>query len=391
MVDVAIIGVGQTPFGTHPDKGLKELFFDAFYEAVDDVQKGFDPKLIQEAYIATLETGGGQLGNMAALMMENVGIPYVAARRVENACGSSSFAFRDAYLAIKSGTLNFVLVAGVEKMNDLPRERNRLWLGVSGDNEWERLAGTNFPGIFALMANRHMYEHGTKREHLAMVAVKNHYNAARNEKAQLRFEITIEKALNAPMIAYPLTLFDCCPTTDAATTVILCKSDLAKNFTDIPIYVWGSGAATDFLAIHDREDITRLKAVELASKKAYEEAGVKPSDIDLAELHDCFTIAEIIEYEACGFAPDGKGWKLLEEGTTTIKGKLPVNTSGGLKAKGHPIGATGTGQIYEIVHQLRGDIKEKERQVRDAHIGLTVNMGGSGGTAAAHILSNERR
>ena len=276
MVDVAIIGVGQTPFGTHPDKGLKELFFDAFYEAVDDVQKGFDPKLIQEAYIATLETGGGQLGNMAALMMENVGIPYVAARRVENACGSSSFAFRDAYLAIKSGTLNFVLVAGVEKMNDLPRERNRLWLGVSGDNEWERLAGTNFPGIFALMANRHMYEHGTKREHLAMVAVKNHYNAARNEKAQLRFEITIEKALNAPMIAYPLTLFDCCPTTDAATTVILCRSDLAKNFTE-----W-------FLSVEVQQHIPLNNWMYPANKnvtlpEAYKYA-INPDDVEIANL-----------------------------------------------------------------------------------------------------------
>jgi acetyl-CoA acetyltransferase len=386
MVDVAIIGVGQTKYGTCPQKDMKELFVEAFMEALADVKRGIDPKAIQEAFIGTLETGGNQLGNVAALMTEQAYIPYIPARRVENACCSSGFAFRDAFLAIKTGMIDIVMAGGVEKMNDLPRERNRYWLGVSGDVEWERLAGTTFPGIYAMIALMHMHKYGTKKEQITGVAVKNHRNAARNPKAQLRFEITLERAMSSPMLAYPLTLFDACPTTDGASVAILCRGELAKDFTDEPIYVVGSGAATDYLAIHDRKDITHLKAATLAAKQAYEQAGLRPQDIDVAEVHDCFTIAEILAYESLGFAKEGEGGRLVSEGVTEIGGRIPVNPSGGLKAKGHPIGATGVGQVYEIVHQLRGDVKEKERQVRDVKVGLTHNVGGSGGTAVVHIL-----
>jgi acetyl-CoA C-acetyltransferase/acetyl-CoA acyltransferase len=326
---------------------------------------------------------------VASLVIEQVHIPNIPARRVENACASSGFAFRDAYLAVKTGRYDVVLAGGVEKMTDLPRERNRYWLGVSGDVEWERLAGTNFPGIYAMIAMRHMYEYGTKKEQISGVAVKNHRNAAKNPKAQLRFEITLERAMTSQMLAYPLTIFDACPTTDGASVAILCRGDLAKEFTDSPVYVVGSGAATDFLAIHDRKQITHLTAGTLAGKQAYEEAGVKPEDIDVAEVHDCFTIAEILAYESLGFAKVGEGGRLISEGETEIGGKIPVNSSGGLKAKGHPIGATGVGQVYEITHQLRGDVKEKERQVKNAEIGLTHNVGGSGGTAVVHILKRE--
>jgi acetyl-CoA C-acetyltransferase/acetyl-CoA acyltransferase len=390
MVDVAVIGVGQTKYGVFPEKDMKKLFVEAFMEAIADVKKGIDPKAIQEAFIGTLETGGNQLGNVSSLMVEQVHIPHIPARRVENACASSGFAFRDAYLAVKTGRYDIVMAGGVEKMTDLTRERNRYWLGVSGDVEWERLAGTNFPGIYAMIALRHMYNYGTKKEQITGVAVKNHRNAAKNPKAQLRFEITLERAMNSPMLAYPLTIFDACPTTDGASVSILCRGELAKDFTDTPIYVVASGAATDYLAIHDRKEITHFTAATLAGQQAYEEAGVKPEDIDVAEVHDCFTIAEILAYESLGFAKIGEGGRLITEGETEIGGRIAVNPSGGLKAKGHPIGATGVGQVYEITHQLRGDVKEKERQVKNAEIGLTHNVGGSGGTAVVHVLRRER-
>ena len=384
--EVAIIGVGQTRYGAFPDKGIKELFVEAYLEAIKDIEKGMDPKEIQEAWIGTLQTGGNQLGNLAALMTEQVNLPYIPAHREEEACASSSFGFRSAVMAIKSGMRDIVLAGGVEKMTDLPRERNRYWLGVSGDVEWERLAGTNFPGIYALMAMRHMHEHGTKREHLAMVAVKNHRNGAKNPKAQLRFEITLEQVMQAPFFAYPLSLYDLCPVTDGASVIILCRGDWAKRFTDKPVWVAGVGAGTDYLATHDRKDITRISAAEVAAHEAYQQAGLKPEDIDAAEVHDCFTIAEIIACEGLGFAKFGEGGKIVESGETEIGGRIPVNASGGLKSKGHPIGATGTGQICEIVHQLRGDVVTPERQVKGAEVGLCHNVGGSGGTCGITIL-----
>lgn len=386
--EVAVIGVGQTRYGAFPNQGIKELFTEAYLEALKNIDKGIDPKEIQEAWIGTLQTGGNQLGNLAALMTEQVNLPYIPAHRVENACASGSFAFRNAVMAIKSGMRDIVLVGGVEKMTDLPRERNRYWLGVSGDVEWERLAGTNFPGIYALMAQRHFYEHGSNKKQLAMVAVKNHKNAAKNPKAQFRFEVTLEQVMESPFFTYPLGLFDLCPVTDGAAVSIICRGDLAKNFTDKPVWVAGIGAGTDYLATHDRKDITRIMSAERAAKEAYEQAGLKPEDIDLAEIHDCFTIAEVIAYEGLGFAKLGEGGKLIESGETHIGGRIPVNASGGLKAKGHPIGTTGIGQIYEMVNQLRGEAKSPERQVKGAEVGLCHNVGGSGGTCGVTILRN---
>jgi len=289
-------------------------------------------------------------------------------------------------MAIMSGVCDVVLAGGVEKMTDIPRDKLRYWLGVSGDTEWERLAGMTFPGVYALMALRHMHQYGTKREHLAMVAVKNHKNGAQNPKAHFQRETTLERALNSPMVAYPLTIFDCCPVSDGASVTILCRADLAKKYTDTPIYVAGFGAGTDRLSLFEREDFTTLMASVLAAKQAYKMAGIEPKDVDVAEVHDCFTIAEIIAYEDLGFCKKGEGAKLIEEGETEIGGRIPVNPSGGLKAKGHPIGATGTGQIYEIVKQLRDEAEKRSRQVSGAEIGLTHNVGGSGGTAVVHIL-----
>jgi acetyl-CoA acetyltransferase len=383
---VAIIGVGQTRFGNIIDKKAEELFAEAFLEAVNDVDKGIDISEIQEVYIGNSGVGGGQLGNFSSLMTDYIGLTGASALRIENACASSGFAMRAAILAVSSGACDVALAGGEEKMNDTPRKRVRYWLGISGDMEWERLSGMTFAGVFALMAIRHMHEYGTKREHLAMVSVKNHKNGASNPKAHLQRETTLERALASPMIAYPLTLFDCCPISDGASAVIVCKADLAKKYTDTPVYVAGHGGSTDRLSVFQRDDVTSINSSVVAAKQAYKMASVNPEDIDVAEVHDCFTIAEIIAYEDLGFCPKGKGGKLLEDGQTEIGGKIPVNPSGGLKSKGHPVGATGTGQIYEIVNQLRGSVEKKNRQVSGAEIGLTHNTGGSGGTTVVHIL-----
>lgn len=386
MRQVAIVGVGQTKFGDHPDLSAGDLFAQAFNEAVADADKGFDPKLIQEAYIGTLGVGGGQLGNFAAVIGEETKITGIPITRVENACASSGFAFRSAFLAIASGICDVALAGGVEKMRDLAPDRLRYWLGVSGDTEWERLAGMTFAGVYALMAQRHIHQYGTKEEQLHMVAVKNHKYGADNPKAQLQRAITLDQANKSPSVCHPLRLFDCCPTSDGASAAILCDAEMARKFTDTPIRILGIGAGTDRLALFRREDFTTLKATVYAARQAYDMAGLKPRDISLAEAHDCFTIAEIMAYEDLGFCEKGEGGKLIEEGQTYIGGRIPVNASGGLKAKGHPIGATGVGQIYEITNQLRGKTDKRTRQVPNARIGLAHNVGGSGATATVHIL-----
>ena len=382
--DVAVVAVGHTPFGTLGRTG-KDLFTEAVLQCVDSADRGLDPAAIQESWVGSLGFGGWQLGNLAALVGEHARIPGIPARRVENACASSGFAFRDAYLAVKSGQVEVALAGGVEVMNDVPPTRQRYWLGVSGDTEWERLAGLTFPGVYAMMAVRHMHEFGTTREQLAAVAVKNHRNGARNPNAQFRKEITVEDALRSPSVAYPFTLYDCCATTDGATAVVLASADRAKEFTDAPVWVLGSGAATDRLALHDRETITALDATRRAASDALRRADVRLKDIDVAELHDCFTIAEILALEDIGWCPKGQGGPFTERGATALDGQVAVNPSGGLKAKGHPLGATGTAQVYEIFRQLRGEGEGRQRA--DAEIGLTHNVGGSGATCAVHIFA----
>jgi len=381
--DVAVIGAGMSPFG---DLGrtAKSLFAEAFFEALDSVDKGLDPSHIHEAYIGSMGFGGGQIGNAAALLAEHARMLHIPTRKVENACASSGYAFRDAYLAVKSGAADLVLAGGVEVMNDLSDVRKRFWLGVSGDTEWERLAGLTFPGVYAMMGSRHMHEYGTTPEQLAAVAVKNHANGARNPKAQFRKEITMEKALASPMVAHPLRLYDCCGTTDGAACVILAAKDVARTYTDAPVWVLGSGAASDHLAVHDRESMTRLDATVRAAHAAMRGANLTAKDVDLAEVHDCFTIAEVLAVEDLGFAKKGEGGRLAAEGTTQRDGDLPVNPSGGLKAKGHPLGATGAAQVHEIFLQLRG--QAGERQVAHPTVGLTHNVGGSGATCAVHLF-----
>jgi len=381
--DVAVIGAGMSPFGDLK-RTAKSLFAEAFSEALDSVDKGLDPRDIREAYIGNMGFGGGQIGNLAALMTEHARMLHVPTRKVENACASSGYAFRDAYLAVKSGAADVAVAGGVEVMNDVPDVRKRFWLGVSGDTEWERLAGLTFPGVYAMMAVRHMHEYGTTREQMAAVAVKNHANGARNPKAQFRKEVTMEKALASAMVAFPFTLYDCCGTTDGAACAILAAKDIVPRYTDAPVWVLGSGAASDHLAVHDRESMTRLDATIAAAKAAYGQADITASDVDVAEVHDCFTIAEILAAEDLGFAEKGKGGTLAAEGVTAKDGRLPVNPSGGLKAKGHPLGATGAAQVYEIFLQLRGEAGD--RQVATPEVGLAHNVGGSGATCAVHVF-----
>ena len=386
MIDVAVIGVGQTRYGMFPDRTLKELFHEAASNAFEDVDKGFNPQDVEEAYVGTLSTGGAQLGNFAPLMMEAAGMIGASARHVENACASSGFAMRDAIAAIASGRSKIAVACGIEKMSDLPRERNRLWLGISGDVEWERLAGTNFAGIYAMMARRHMNDYGTKKKQITLVAVKNRNNAVANPKAQFRAPLDIERAMKAPNLASPLSFSDACGITDGASMAILCRADMAKLFTDQPILVVGSGAASDYVAVHDRPSMTTLEATVRAAQEAYKMGGITADDIDFAEVHDCFAIAELLAYEDLGFCKKGAAGKYVESGTTARDGRRPVNNSGGLIAKGHPIGSTGTGQIYEVVNQLRGRADQPERQLQNMRYGLTQNVGGSGAAVAVHIF-----
>ncbi|MDA8716148.1 thiolase domain-containing protein [Candidatus Poseidoniales archaeon] len=389
MVDVAMVGAGQTKFGNHP-LGLKGMWSEAIEKAFSSVDNDCLPSMVDEAFIGSIAFGGSQLGNTAALLTEHSGMDGVSVRRVENACASSGFALRDAWMTIKSGQADIVVAGGIEKMNDLSAERKRYWLGVSGDTEWERLAGLTFPGTYALTARRYFHEFESTHDDLVHVSVKNHMHGFDNEVAHLRKDVSFEKASSGAMVADPLTLYDCCPTSDGASAVILVADHLAHQFTDTPVWIKGSGAGSDKLALHDRPSLTQLRATQLASQKAYSIANIQPNQIDLAEVHDCFTIAEVLATEDLGFTGRGEGGRFARDGQgRRNEGEVTINPSGGLKSKGHPLGATGTGQAVEVFKQLRHQV-ESPRQVRDAEVGLTHNVGGSGATCAVHIFGRER-
>jgi len=348
--------------------------------------KGLDGRLVREAFVGSLGFGGGQIGNLAAALNDLAALRLVSARRVENACASGGFALRDAVMAVKAGASDMALAVGVERMNDQPATRRRYWLGVSGDTEWERMAGLTFPGVYALMAARHMHDFGTTPEDLAAVAVKNHAFGALNPKAQFRRPVTAEAALASPMVASPFTVYDCCSTTDGAAAVVVASEEAARAVTDSPVEVRASAGSSDHLAAHERASLTRLDATVRAGRDAFAQAGAAPADIDVAELHDCFTIAEILALEDLGFADKGAGGSFTREGQSALGGQVAVNTSGGLKAKGHPLGATGVGQAYELFRQLRQEA-EAGRQAAGAELALAHNVGGSGATCVVHIFA----
>ena len=322
--------------------------------------------------------------HIASLIADYSGLAdlHIPCIRVEAGDASGGVALRQAYMAVASGMHDIVIAAGAEKVTDVPNAMEIL--SSSADVEWEVFNGANLPALYAMIARAHMKRYGTKEEDLAMVSVKNHKNATLNPKAMFKREISLEIALNSPYIAEPLKLFDCAPICDGASVVILASEDVAKDYTDTPVYIKACTQASDYIALHSRRDITVMDAVVQASRQAYKIAKIDPKDVDVAEVHDSFTIAEIMAYEDLGFVEKGKGAELIREGVTALDGDLPVNPSGGLKAFGHAVGATGVRQAVEIVLQLRGDAGK--RQV-DAEIGLSLNIGGTGGTAVVTIFS----
>ncbi|MDH5690405.1 MAG: thiolase domain-containing protein [Candidatus Bathyarchaeota archaeon] len=380
---VSIVSAGLSKFGRLDGMYCRELFADAAKEAFDRCPNLNPIKDIEALFVGHMGESYEHQGHTGPILADWTGLLPKPAIRIESACASSGAALRTGILAILSGMHKVVMVGGVEKMTHRTTAEVTEFLAMASDMPFEQWHGITFPGLYALMATAHMHEYGTTEEQMARVAVKNHHNGTLNPKAHMQKEITVEKAMASKVIAWPLKLYDCSLITDGASCLILTRSDLAKKFTDAPVHVIGSGQASDAIGLYEREELTTLKAARLAGQEAYKMAGVEPKDLDVAEVHDCFTIAEIIAYEDLGFCSSGKGGNLIDEGTTELGGKLPVNPSGGLKSKGHPVGATGTAQAYEIYLQLTG--QAKERQVKGAEIGLSHNVGGSGATASVHI------
>lgn len=379
MRDVAIIGVGMTKFGELWDQSIRDMFAEAALKAMDDA----NINKIDSLYVGAMSSGlYTYQEHIASLMADYIGQRGAAAARVESACASGGTAVRLAYLEVASGMSDFVLAGGVEKMWDA--DDGSFILATASDQEYEAIHGVTFPGLYAMMAKVYMNKYGLTREELAQVPIKNHRHSVHNPHAQYPFEINLDTVVKASMVADPLTLMDCSPITDGAACVILCPLEKAKEFTDKPVKFRGIGAATGPIALHDHKEIERLDAVRISAEKAYKMAGVGPSDIDFVEVHDCFSIAEILVAEELGFFSYGEGGKAIANGQGTYGGKIVINPSGGLKAKGHPVGATGVAQIIEACTQLQG--KAGKRQVPDAKIGMTQNMGGSGGSSVVHIL-----
>jgi acetyl-CoA C-acetyltransferase len=381
---VGIIGVGMTKFGEHWDRGYRDLVIEAGTKALTDA--GIEGKDIKEIYVGSMSPGTliGQ-EHIGALVADYAGLCGIGATRVEAACASGGLALRQAYLSVKSGRNDIVVAGGAEKMTDVPTTQAAVSLAGAGDEEWEAFNGATFPALYALMAQRHMFEYGTTLEQISEVAVKSHFNASMNPNAQFPFKVTLEQVMDSAPVALPLRLLHCSPITDGAANIILASEEKTKELTDNPVWIDATALATDTLALHDRKSLSRMDAAIIAAKKAYDQAKISPKDVDFAEVHDCFSIAEIMAIEALGFCKFGEGGKITGDGETRIGGRIPINTSGGLKAKGHPVGATGIAQAIEATLQLRGEAGQ--RQVKDAEIGLTHNVGGSGATCVVHIFS----
>ncbi len=380
---VAIAGVGMSKFGELWDKNLRDITLEAGMYAIFDA--GVPGSDIDGMVIGNMSAGRftGQ-EHLGAQAVDLSGLGDIPAYSVEAACASGGAAVRHAYMSIKSGEHDVMLVLGSEKMSDVNQTEAMNTISVASDWEWEGMFGATFPALYAFMARRHMMEYGTTEEHLALPTVKNHANAAHNEFAQFQRAVPIEVVMNSAMLADPLRVLHSAPVTDGAAGLVICREDLVKKYTDTPIYIESSEQRTDTLALHDRKSITTFNSVVNSTKLALKGAGLELKDIDVLELHDSFSIGEIILTEDVGIAKKGEGGKVFEEGITEIGGKFPVNTSGGLKARGHPIGATGVAQIVELALQLRGDADK--RQVDGAEKGLAVNIGGTGATSIVHIV-----
>lgn len=386
MRSVSIIGIGCTKFGERWDDSLRDLVVETGIAAIEDA--GVSGEDISALFVGNMSGGRFvEQEHIGALIADYAGLSrlHIPSTRVEAACASGGLALRQAVLAVASGYNDIVIAAGVEKMTDVSSGVAADALAAAADREWECFFGATFPALYAMMARLHMRRYGTTVEQLASVAVKNHHHGAMNPIAQYRMDVSLDDVLRSPMVADPLHIMDCSPISDGAAAVVLAPTDIARKYTDTPIKILASAQASDTLALHDRRDITTLDSTVAAAKSAFAQSKLELVDIDLAEVHDCFTIGEILAIEDLGFFPKGRGGPATEEGLTAIGGKIPINPSGGLKACGHPVGATGIKQAYEISLHLRGEAGA--RQVEGAEIGLAHNVGGSGGTALVHILS----
>jgi len=389
---VAIIGTGHSKFGNRGDVNIAELAYESIRQALDEA--GIEPREIDFAYVSNV--GGWSSEPLPAVVaLEYAGLTGIGTMRVEAACSSGSAAIKAAYDTIKSGEADIVLVLGVEKMNESPTPTVVEFIGRAGNYFWEfQNFGLTFPGYYALYATAYMARYGATEEDLCKVAVKNHYYASFNPKAQFPRKITLEQCMQSRYIAWPLKLFDCSPITDGSAAVILASEEVAKKVTDSPVWIAAIGTASGTSNLSRRSDFTHLEAARIAARMAYKKAGIDPENpvkqIDVAEVHDCFTIAEIMAYEDLGFAKPGEGYKLVREEQTYIGGVIPVNLSGGLKAKGHPLGATGVSMAVELAHQLLGKV-ERERQAPIKHgVALAHNIGGTGHYAYVTIYTLEK-
>lgn len=386
MRDVAIVGVSQTKFGELWEKSFRDLVVEAGIDAIRDANMNGED--IDAMYIGNM-TGGLFVGqeHIGSLIAEHSGLTPIPATRVEAACASGGLALRQAIMAVASGYYDRVMAAGVEKMTDVVDATPAI--AAAADREWEAQQGVTFPSLYAMMAKRHMYEYGTTREQIAGFAVLGHKNGALNPKAQFQREISVDAVLNSTKVASPLNILDCSPVSDGAAAIIVCPADEAHKYTDTPIYIRASTQASATISLHNRKSLTTIPSTIFAAKKAYDMANLTPKDIDMAEVHDCFSINGLIAIEDLGFFEKGKGGQAIEDGLIERDGDIAVNPSGGLKARGHPLGATGIAQAAEITWQLRQEAGK--RQVSDATSGITLNIGGTGGTAAIHILSVDRK
>jgi len=409
---VAIVGAGMSKFGRwFPIKRNPDLWVDAWLDAVNRVDNGIEPKDVDACYVGNYSSDlFNHQGHLGPQMANLVGLSPKPAPRMEGACASSGVAFRQAILAIASGVHDVIAVCGCESMTEVSTTLVTDTLATASDNVFEYPAGATFPGLYAAIASAHFYKYGTTAEDLMRVGIKNHENGKENPFAQMqqsikdimaskikkyesqgrdapdwKDELDFLKSSANPMIASPLRLFDCSLVTDGAACLFLAAEDVAKKYTDTPIWVTGTGQGSAALSLHDREELTGFIATREAARQAYEMSGLSPKDIQICEVHDCFTIAEIVALEDLGFYEKGKAVEAIKNGETKRDGSLPINTSGGLKSKGHPVGATGAAMAVEIFKQMRG-IAERDRQVKfDVERAMTHNLGGSGGTCVVTI------
>ena len=386
MRSVSIIGVGCTKFGERWDVSLRDMIAEAGVMAIGDAE--ITGEQIDALYVGNMSAGRFiEQEHIGALIADCAGLSrlHVPSTRVEAACASGGLALRQAVLAVASGYSDIVIAAGVEKMTDVSTGTAADALAAAADREWECFFGATFPALYAMMAKLHMRRYGTTHDQMAQVAVKNHHHACMNPIAQYHMEITIDDVLKSPWWRTLCMSWTALPSPMERRHVVLAPTEMAKRFSEEPIKIVGSAQASDTLALHDRRDLTTLDATVHAGRSAFTQAGIEPRQVDVAEVHDCFTIAEILAIEDLGFVEKGQGGEATQDGMTALGGSLPINTSGGLKACGHPVGATGIKQAYEIVLQLRG--KAGKRQVDEAEVGLAHNVGGSGGTALVHIFT----